>query len=135
MNRTSLLSRMLFFCALGLALLAPACNNPPTVMPMDQVTTPVIVRATGGTLQFNYYESKPQRQISLNQPSSTEYYILAKLVQPGVASLDLVLTSQIPFEQFQAMLSPQDLASFQVGAAQIEITSTDGMTTLSVMLQ
>ena len=65
--------------------------------------------------------------VLLNQASPTKNYILGKLVQPGIASLDLTLTSDPKLEGYQVQIDPMDLQTFHLGPAEIMLTTKDGI--------
>lgn len=114
----------------------PGCSPPPgSPPPAFALVTSTLSQSKGGTLAFSLPPAESGPPVVLNQPSATEAYVLGKLVQSGVASLDLTLQAGQSPGYFEASVSPQMLTPFQVGSLTLQITTAVTTHTATVNLQ
>ena len=128
--------RPLFFLAIMSLSLLPdsacrGCADSPfspfrCEAPIMEQETEHIEKQKGGEVHMIVLSTKDRKQIVLNQTSNEHYYIVAKLIQTGIASLDLILEPEATPTHYQARVAPGALQKFQLGPAEIELTTPDG---------
>lgn len=101
---------------------------------IQDLDTQTLSKTQGGLLHLVLPSTNGKGPTILNQTSITEYYILGKLVQAGVASLDLILAPASQAGDYQAQVNPTDLQAFQLGPAEIDLTTPDGVITKPITI-
>ena len=136
MTHMKFISKILTLSILGFNLLAcnppNLCLNDPSLSQCAALAakeTKRVSKSQGGTLKIYLPDTAKKGTIVLNQTSATSYYVVAKLVQQGVASIDLVLSPDPdtgPY-YYQASVTAQDLSMLQTEPAEIDVTTPDGV--------
>lgn len=143
MTRMKSIFKILALSLLGSGLLAcnpsDPCLTDPSLTQCASLAakeTKMVSKTQGGTLEIYLPNTAGNGMIVLNQTSDIFYYALAKLVQPGVASIDLVLSldqATGPY-YYKASVTAQDLGMFQTGPAEIHVTTPEGVITKPITI-